>query len=58
MGSLVTRLGGLPLAIAQAGRYMRETGTNCQTYLRLYKTSWSELLKDVPRLRDYQNGSV
>lgn len=58
MDSLVTRLGGLPLAIVQAGRYMRETGTSCQMYLRLYNTSWSELQADVPRLRDYPNGSV
>ncbi len=52
------RLGGLPLAIVQAGQYMRETGTSCQLYLRLYNTSWSELQADVPRLRDYPNGSV
>ena len=58
MGSLMTKLDGLPLAIVQAGGYMRETGTSCQTYLRLYNTSWSELQANVPRLRDYQNGSV
>ena len=58
MSSLVTRLGGLPLAIVQAGRYMRETGTSCQKYLRLYNTSWSELQADIPRLRDYLNGSI
>ena len=37
---------------------MRETGTSCQKYLDLYNTSWTELQKDVPRLHDYQNGSV
>ena len=58
MDSLVTRLGGLPLAIVQAGRYIRETGTSCQMYLRLYNTIWSELQADVPRLREYPNGSV
>jgi len=58
MDSLVTRLRGLPLAIVQAGRYIRETGTSCQKYLRLYNTSWSELQAGVPRLRDYPNGSV
>lgn len=58
MDSLVTRLGGLPLAIVQAGRYMQETGTSCQSYLRLYETSWSALQADVPRMRDYANGSV
>ncbi len=54
----MTKLGGLPLAIVQAGRYMRETGTSCQKYLQLYNTSWSELQADVPRLRNYPNGSV
>ena len=58
MDSLVTRLGGLPLAIVQAGRYMRETGTSCQMYLHLYNTSWSELQANVSRLRDYSNESV
>ncbi len=37
---------------------MRETGTSCQKYLRLYNTSWSELQADIPRLRDYLNGSI
>ncbi|MCJ1276975.1 hypothetical protein MMC21_004784 [Puttea exsequens] len=37
---------------------MRETGTPCQNYLRLYETSWSELQADIPRLRDYPNGSI
>ena len=54
----MTRLGGLPLAIVQAGRYMQETGTSCQDYLRLYDSSWSELQAEVPRMRDYANGSV
>lgn len=38
MSNLVARLGGFPLALVQAGRYMRETGTSCQKYLRLYNT--------------------
>ena len=58
MDSLMTRLGGLPLVIVQAGRYMQETGTDCQDYLRLYDSSWSELQAEVPRMRDYANGSV
>ncbi|KAL9633793.1 MAG: hypothetical protein Q9164_004485 [Protoblastenia rupestris] len=58
MDSLVTRLGGLPLAIVQADRYMQETGTSCPSYLRLYETSWSALQAEVPWMRDYPNGSV
>ena len=37
---------------------MRETGTSCQKYLRLYNTSWSELQADIPRLRGCLNGSI
>ena len=41
---LVNLLQGLPLAIAQAGSYMRETGTNAFEYMRLYKETWGELM--------------
>ena len=54
----MTRLGGLPLAIVQAGRYIRETGVSCQKYLRLYSTSWSELQADISGLHNYLNGSI
>ena len=33
-------------------------GTSYQKYIRLYNSSWSELQADVPRLRDYRNGSI
>lgn len=59
MKDLVERLGCLPLAVVQAGRYMRETGTtNCTEYLQLYKTSWLDLQRENPQLRDYDNGNV
>ncbi|MCJ1424696.1 hypothetical protein MMC29_002584, partial [Sticta canariensis] len=59
MKDLVERLGCLPLAIVQAGRYMRETGTtNCQKYLQLYETLWLDLQGENPQLRDYANGSM
>ncbi len=58
MDSLLKKLGGLPLAIVQAGQYIRETGTTFQRYLCLYETSWSDLLAENPRLRDYPNGSI
>ncbi len=37
-------LGGLPLAIDQAGSYMRETGTNALEYMKLYEKTWGELM--------------
>lgn len=55
---LATRLGCLPLALVQAGKYIRETGTSCPKYLELYEISWSRLLAEVPYLRDYANGSI
>ena len=58
MTKLVERMGSLPLALVQAGKYMRETKTNCSKYLALYKSSWSRLVAETPRLRDYDNGSI
>lgn len=37
---------------------MREAETSFQKYLRLYNNSWSALQADIPRLRDYSNGSI
>ena len=40
----MTLLQGLPLAIDQAGSYMRETGTNVLEYMKLYEETWGELM--------------
>ena len=37
-------LQGLPLAIDQAGSYIRETGTNALEYIKLYEETWGELM--------------
>jgi len=58
MNELVQRLGYLPLALVQAGMYMRETKTGCSKYLDLSEASWSQLAAETPRLRDYENGSI
>ncbi|MCJ1242271.1 hypothetical protein MMC14_010278, partial [Varicellaria rhodocarpa] len=42
---LVKLLQGLPLAINQAGSYMRETGTNISQYIRLYDQAWGRLIE-------------
>lgn len=52
MQQLVQRLGCLPLALVQAGRYIWATGTSCRKYLELYESSWSRLIAEVPRLRE------
>ncbi len=41
---LVNLLQGLPLAIDQAGSYIRETGTNALEYIKLYEETWGELM--------------
>jgi hypothetical protein len=59
---LLTLLDGLPLAIAQAGAYLQESGVGLATYLRFYEQQWSELmasdqLADAP-LQDYPDRIV
>lgn len=43
-GELVTHLGGLPLALDQAGAYIEETGCSLTSYLRRYVQQRSSLL--------------
>ncbi|RII05523.1 hypothetical protein CUC08_Gglean010202 [Alternaria sp. MG1] len=59
---LLALLDGLPLAIAQAGAYLQESGVGLATYLRFYEQQWSELmglddLDDGP-LQDYPGRSL
>jgi tetratricopeptide (TPR) repeat protein len=59
---LLALLGGLPLAIAQAGAYLQESGVGLTTYLSFYEQQWSELMEsdhlaDTP-LQDYPDRSV
>lgn len=59
---LVDRVGGLPLALAQAASYMRQTGTSMTEYLNSYNAAWDDLMKDEARpestLGEYGNRSV
>ncbi|RYN54782.1 hypothetical protein AA0117_g13318 [Alternaria alternata] len=59
---LLALLDGLPLAIAQAGAYLQQSGVGLTTYLRFYEQQWSELMQsddlaDAP-LQDYPERSV
>jgi hypothetical protein len=59
---LLALLDGLPLAIAQAGAYLQESGVGLTRYQRFYKQQWSELMEldhlaDAP-LQDYPDRSV
>ena len=40
----MTLLQGLPLAIDQAGSYIRETGTSALEYMKSYEETWGELM--------------
>ncbi|CVK91842.1 related to ankyrin 3 [Fusarium proliferatum] len=56
---LLELLEGLPLALAQAGSFLRETGIDIPTYLQNYHLQWNRLMssEDSP-LVDYEHGSV
>jgi tetratricopeptide (TPR) repeat protein len=59
---LLAQLDGLPLAIAQAGAYLQESGVGLTTYLRFYEQQWGKLMEsehpaDAPLL-DYPDRSV
>ena len=58
LDGLVAKLGGLPLALAQAGSYLRETGTSVTSYIELYLHHWVELVScdngTIPCVLDYR----
>lgn len=59
---LLELLDGLPLAIAQAGAYLQQSGIKLTAYLRLYEQHWGELIKSKEfgddLLQDYPDRSV
>ena len=55
---LVEKLGAYPLALSQAGRFMYETSTSCENFLRLYNSRIKNLIQQKPGRREYQNGSI
>ncbi|KAF4340652.1 tetratricopeptide repeat domain protein [Fusarium beomiforme] len=59
---LLQLLDGLPLALAQAASYLRETGIDVMTYVHIYNEQWDELMGSRDALSrpllDYEQGSV
>jgi len=55
---LAEELDGLPLALATAGAYLNQTAMSFSDYLRLYKTSWTKLLKMSPELGSYEDRTL
>ncbi len=60
--ALLGLLDGLPLALAQAASYLRETGLDTATYVRLYKEQWDNLMRSDGEsgspLLDYEQRSI
>nr|POE87603.1 vegetative incompatibility protein het-e-1 [Quercus suber] len=53
---IAQRLDGLPLALATAGAYLRQTpAVSCADYLRHYENSWAKLQKTSPKLTAYED---
>jgi hypothetical protein len=59
---LFRRLDGLPLAIAQASAYLRQSEISVTKYIQLYNEQWKSLMESQDRagapLRDYPDRSV
>jgi hypothetical protein len=53
---LLRLFGGLPLAIAQAAAFIRETYSAVSEYFEYYKKEWNDLISDS--FRCYYNGSI
>jgi hypothetical protein len=55
---LAKELDGLPLALATAGAYLDQTAISFSDYLRLYRVSWTRLLKTSPELNSYEDRTL
>ncbi|KAN0072275.1 HET domain containing protein [Elaphomyces granulatus] len=55
---LAKELDGLPLALATAGAYLDQTAISSSDYLRLYKASWTKLMKTSPDLSSYEDRTL
>ncbi len=55
---LTKELDGLPLALVTAGAYLDQTAIGFSDYLRLYKESWTRLLKTSPELNSYEDRTL
>ncbi|KAG7289879.1 hypothetical protein NEMBOFW57_006256 [Staphylotrichum longicolle] len=59
---LLGLLDGLPLALAQAASYLRETELDTATYVRLYKEQWDDVMRSDGEsgsaLLDYEQRSI
>ena len=55
---LAERLDGLPLTLATAGAYLKQSAIAFSDYLRLYEKSWAKLQKTSPILSSYEDRTL
>ncbi|KAI9889394.1 MAG: hypothetical protein M1814_005330 [Vezdaea aestivalis] len=57
---IVELVGGLPLALAHAGSFIRGTATGVDDYIRFYQEMWSKLFdsNQTSRLKDYPRSII
>ncbi|KAK4953368.1 hypothetical protein LTR10_009078 [Elasticomyces elasticus] len=55
---LLAKLGGLPVALVQAGAYLRQTNMSVEQYLKYYDKMWTTLMELQYPLQDYREESV
>ena len=55
---LARRLDGLPLALATAGTYLRQTADSFSDYLQLYHNSWDDLGQHSDGLLEYDGRTL
>ncbi|KAK5738256.1 hypothetical protein LTR17_006133 [Elasticomyces elasticus] len=53
---LIQRLGGLPLALVQAGAYLQQTGMTVDEYLECYASTWEDLMANQNRFPLHEYG--
>jgi tetratricopeptide (TPR) repeat protein len=56
--ALVSKLDGLPLALATAGAYLEHVSTTFAQYLQLYEALWLKLQATSPTLSSYEDRSL
>ncbi|PSN58549.1 hypothetical protein BS50DRAFT_538593 [Corynespora cassiicola Philippines] len=58
--AILKLLNGLPLALTQAGSYMRETNVSASAYIKHYNATWKQLMKKQGRFppEEYGDRSV
>jgi tetratricopeptide (TPR) repeat protein len=57
---VIDKLDRLPLALTQAGAYLRETNTSVASYIKHYDSTWKELMEEQGRypLQEYGHHSI